>query len=156
MEITILGDLFAASQPIGFNQLLQYLNGCLSTPSGSGMTALDYIRIILRGAENARYRISQPCYITLRFLQKFSNDIITNSLASVSEASTDLLALAKHVQDLYASFKNGQSGNLGSCKLRPNFLNKDLSIVSIHSTLRKSADVTPGMFLCRFFLIVQA
>ena len=156
MGITILGDLFSASQPMAFNELLQYLNGCQLTPSGSGMTALDYVRVILRGAEDARYEIAEPFYMTLRFSQKFSDDIVTDALASVSEASTELLAPAKHAQDLYASLINGESGNLGSRKLRPNFLNKDLSIVSIHSTYKKSADVAPGMFYCIFFLLAQA
>jgi hypothetical protein len=52
--LTVLEDLFAASQPIGFYKLLQHLNSIPLEHSGNGMTAVKYVKICFRDAEDSR------------------------------------------------------------------------------------------------------
>lgn len=52
--LRVLEDVFIASQPVAFYKVLQQLNSVSMGPSGNGMTAVDYVKIYLRDAEDSR------------------------------------------------------------------------------------------------------
>lgn len=57
--LTVLEEVFTASQPVAFYKVLQQLNNVSMGPSENGMTAVDYVKIYLRDAEDSRSELTR-------------------------------------------------------------------------------------------------